>query len=181
MKKVLIAAAMLAAVSVNGFAYSFFVGGSAGLVSVSPETGDSNTAFGVSPYVGYLINDKSDVSVGVSYTDYGKAGSSDGLESSVGATLAYEYAIASAGKLTFYIAPSVTYTSYAPIVGDSYSGFSIAVAPNVQYALSERVGLIASLGFIGISYESIEDRGSEFIIGADGNNTITSIGFYFNF
>ncbi|MDR1940936.1 MAG: porin family protein [Endomicrobium sp.] len=183
MKKLLIAAVMLAAVSVNGFAYSFFVGGELGIESITPNKGDSNTTFSVSPYVGYLLNDKSDISIGFSYSDNGTVDpdAEDKDESSFGVTLAYEYAIASVDKLTFYISPTLTYTSTSVKDGDAYSSYEIAVAPNVQYALSERVGLIATLGFAGISYEAIEDGDSTFTFGANGNDTITSIGFYFNF
>jgi hypothetical protein len=185
MKKLLIAAAMLAAVSVNGFAYSWFVGGQAGLSSISPDGGDGNTVFSVSPYVGYLINDKSDVSVGVSYTSYGDVAAGEN-ESEIGFSAAYEYAIASVDKLTFYISPSVSYTSISVKDGDTASNISVSVAPNIQYALSERIGLIAVLNFISLNFTTGDQvggagKGSEFSFGADGNATITSIGFYFNF
>lgn len=170
MKKILIAAVMLTAGAANVFAYSFFAGGQFGLKYSSPKQGDSTTVYTVSPYAGYLLNDKSDISVGFSFSD-------DGTDSDYSVFAAYEYAIAAVDKLTFYISPSLTYTD-----GDSYTGSEItaAVTPNVQYALSERIGLIATLNFIGLSYTS-GDGYSDFILGADANSTITSIGFYFNF
>jgi hypothetical protein len=204
MKKVLIAAAMLAMASVNVFAYSFFVGGalsaSGGTLGGSaqdPDTGilrEGISSFGISPYVGYLLNDKSDISIGITYSNstYNEvidANTQNALtyeqsETEIGVSVAYEYLIAAYGPLSVYISPAVSYSQISYKEGDSAGKIGLSITPNVQYALSDRIGLIAGLNFLSLDWSSTEGI-TEFSFGVDTNDIASSalftIGFFVNF
>ncbi|MDR2192017.1 MAG: hypothetical protein LBO62_03975 [Endomicrobium sp.] len=196
MKKILVAAVMLAAVSANGFAYNFFAGGTFALFggseghAIENEGGNvltGGSGFGISPYIGYLLNEKSDVSIAITYNNasYTVNDAYEETATEIGVTLGYEYNIAAFGPLSVYIAPTLSYSQTSLKEGDfDESTIGISVAPNVQYALSDRIGLIATLNFLSLNWSSTEGNTS-FIFGADTNNAASSadftIGFFVNF
>jgi hypothetical protein len=159
-KKIILAAAAAAALAGNSFAYNFYAGLHAGYISRAST--DEQYSL-LSPTLGFILNDKSNVSIGFEYISHNSV---DSLKINAG----YEYLILSAGKFGVYINPSAFYH----ITGTDVSDFGIRVSPNVQYGLTDRIVLFAGLNFFSLNFTQHKNGDSDFDFGANSGNVFES-------
>jgi len=187
MKKVLAVAALLAALSVPSFAYDWYAGGSFSYGTAV------RTAFNFSPEVGYYVNDKLDVGVDFVYQkdNTNIPNNNPNLNEQTSWQIA-PYAqlnIAKYGPLGLYLKGSLYYSREKFANGNDTENYGIIVAPNVKYALTDRITLFVGLNFLslnaGVSKGKNLRSTSSFTFGADANNVINTgdalIGFTYNF
>lgn len=167
MKKLLFTTliAVLSLVSVNaqdkvqatGFAKGdVYVSGSLNFASVSVAGADSTSAIEFSPSVGYFVSDNIAVEALL------MIGSIKDTSSNFGFGLGANYFFTPASKFSFTVGAALAYDS------ESYEGtdvklnqFSIAVAPGVNYFISEAFALRASIGALGYSSSKYDFDGAE--------------------
>ena len=177
MKKVIFTIALFASVMANA---QTWVGGSIGLDLVKPdyEGAKTITLFSIAPEVGYSYNEKFDVAIALSESliNYdGETANSLSVEPYV------RWTFANSDKVSFFIEGGfgVGYTEFADdeFLDDSQIEFHIGFRPGVKFEMSDKVGLVAKLGFIG--YEKVIDTYEAF--GFNVNNNSLSFGMYYNF
>jgi len=193
MNKKIIAALVAALVVAGGNAafadYKWFAGGSAGVFNSSTDDSASGlkekvNSFNFSPTIGYIIDDKSDVSISIGYAnadvktpEYDPSTSGWYLEKykatefSIGA--GYERLFLTVGNLYFYLWGGVTYSSVKEGDEDAYGKINISVEPNVQYGITDNIILFASLNFLSLNFDSWDGH-SEFSFGADANDVLNT-------
>ena len=182
MKKFLVAAALLAAVSAQSFAYDFYAGG-----SLSYNTSVASS-FNFSPEVGYYLNDKMDVGVDITYIK-NNLNSTLSEQTSWAAAPYLQCRIAKYGALGLYLKGSVYYSRDKFADGNDTENYGITVTPNVKYALTDRITLFLGLNFLnlsaGVSKDKFGGNTSGFSFLGDANNVVNTgnaqIGFTYNF
>lgn len=173
-KLMMIAAFMVACVAANA---QFYVGGSFGFESAKADKdADNTTAWSIVPEIGYNIDDKLAVGLQIGYGQMDIEGDLTGSELILAPYARYTFA--ESGIVKFFVDGGLTYTSYgSDLEGNTWG---IGIRPGINIAASEKVGLVAKLGYIGYSKNSDElGGGSSFGLGVD--NTDISFGVYFNF
>jgi long-subunit fatty acid transport protein len=209
---------LVATAFVNSFAYDWSIGGKVNYQNLtsknknSSKVADVKSYASIAPEVAYLFNDKIDFGVGIAYVSGDSDellpfGDNSFLVSELETVRTYifgEYLVASFGKMGIYIRGDMFYENgilkeNGDVGTDARSyGYGVSVAPNLQYALSDRFTLSASLNFLraGIEYYSYKTKTSggshdrygntNIYFDCDTNNFITSLGditlgFSFNF
>jgi hypothetical protein len=197
MKKIILTAAAVLALAAGNAAADpkWFAGGS--LNFGTAKHGDyKSSSFGISPNIGYIIDDKSDVSVSVGFSNSKiDADELDSFGDPTGNIISekysdwsvsagYERLFLTVGSLYFYIWGGVEYSSAKIGDGDAQENFNISVAPNVQYGLTDNIILFADLNFLSLNFDT-GDGYNDFSFGADSNGVINSgdisIGFAYLF
>lgn len=177
MKKVFLATI----VAMMSFAASaqVWMGGSLGLDFTTPKGGKTITSFSIAPEVGYTLNDKWDIAIALneSFVAY-----DDVFANSISVEPYARFTFAKAGIASFFVdggfgIGATELGADGNILGKSTTEFYIGLRPGVKVALSEKVGLVAKLGFFG--YEQVVDQYSSF--GLNINNNALSFGMYWNF
>ena len=187
MKKMIIAA-FVAVVSLTASA-QIWVGGEVGF-NTWKESNPSlkGNQFTVAPEVGYKLNDKLDVAVLIGYAHAKNADELFDFElldfdNANGFELNpyLRYTFAKAGNFGFFVDGGFTYALlHVCGVDKSVNAWEIGLKPGISYAVSDKVTLVAKVGFAGYQFAK---QGSwkryEFGLGLDGNNI--SFGAYVNF
>ena len=177
MKKVFLAVV----VTMMSFAASaqVWMGGSLGLDFTKPDEGKTVTTFSIAPEVGYSLNDKWDVAIALneSFVAY-----DDVFANSISVEPYARFTFAKAGIASFFVdggfgIGATELDLDGGLLDDSTTEFYIGLRPGVKVALSEKVGLVAKLGFFG--YQRVVDQYSN--SGLNINNNSLSFGMYWNF
>lgn len=178
MKKILLAIIVATtAVAANA---QFWIGGSFGLNFIKPDYSNSDviTSLTIAPEVGYKINDKWDVAVALNESFIATDGD---FYNSFSFEPYARYTFAKAGIASFFVdggfGIGVTGFEGDDLFDDSRFNFYLGFRPGVNIALSEKVGLVSKLGFIGYEYiEGIYHRA-----GINLNDSPLTLGMYYNF
>lgn len=198
MKKMILAA-FVAVASLTASA-QIWVGGEVGFnTSKSKINGaewKKGSNFIVAPEVGYKLTDKLDVAVLVGYAhaentaeifNYDLTDVSDDLINAVDVANGFKlnpylrYTFAKAGNFSFFADGGFSY-ALLHVCGDSKSAnaWEIAIRPGISYALSDKVSLVAHVGYAGWQFVKKDDfKKNAFGANVDGNNI--SLGCYVNF
>ena len=157
MKKVILAA-IIAFTSMAASA-QVWMGGSLGLNFTKPEGGEVATSFSIAPEVGYTLSDKWDIAIALNESLTITDGAS---ANSISVEPYARYTFAKTGIVSFFVDGGFGIGSAAVAVGDgddeevgSAFAFSIGFKPGVKFAVSEKITLVAKLGFLG--YEQVKD------------------------
>ena len=180
MKKVILAA-IIAFTSMAASA-QVWMGGSLGLNFTKPEGGEVATSFSIAPEVGYTLSDKWDIAIALNESLTITDGAS---ANSISVEPYARYTFAKTGIVSFFVDGGFGIGSAAVAVGDgddeeevgSAFAFSIGFKPGVKFAVSEKITLVAKLGFLG--YEQVKDSYSNFGLSVDNN--ALSLGMYWSF
>lgn len=177
MKKILLVVALFSSVVLNA---QVWLGGSIGLDVTKPDLvgAKSTTTFSISPEIGYSSSERFDVAMSLSETMM----SHDGTVSHLITVDPYvRWSFVKCDKVSFFIDGGfgVGYAEFADgaILDDSQIKFYIGVRPGIKLALTNNVGLVAKLGFIG--YQKVINAYETF--GLNVNNTSLSFGLYYAF
>lgn len=177
MKKVFV----VAVVAMMSFAASaqVWMGGSLGLNFTTPKGGETVTTFSIAPEIGYTLNNNWDIAIALneSFVAY-----DDIFANSISVEPYARFTFAKAGIASFFVdggfgIGATEIGADGTKLNSAATEFYIGLRPGVKVALSEKVGLVAKLGFIG--YEQVTNRYSSF--GFNVNNNSLTFGMYWNF
>lgn len=178
MKKVIFVA-VLAITSIVANA-QVWMGGSLGLNFTTPDYDDAETmtTFTIAPEVGYTLNDKWDIAIAINeqFASYdGESANSISVEPYA------RYTFAKNGNVSFFVdggfGVGSTEFDNDGFYDSSRTEWYIGIRPGIKVALSEKVGLVAKLGFLG--YQNVEDAYESF--GFSVNNNSLTFGMYWSF
>ena len=141
--------------STVGFAKSdLYISGSLGLASVSTD-GVSNTAYSISPAIGYFLSDNIALEADLIYSD---AGTDD--SSTFGAAIGAIYFFSPAKQFSFAIGGGFDYESTEQgVVAPKLNSWFIGLTPGMNYFVSDSFALRAGIGSLG--YGSSKPDGAE--------------------
>jgi hypothetical protein len=178
MKKILLAAVV--AFSSLAASAQIWVGGSLGANFTTPDYDDAETLkeFTISPEVGYTLNDKWDIAIAINTN----IASLDGESATSFAIEPYaRYTFANMGNVSFFVDGGFSFGTTETLVdgkaSEGQDAFTIGVRPGVKFAVNEKLGLVAKLGWLG--YTSVKD--SYNAIGINASGAAISFGAYWNF
>ena len=209
MKKIVLMAAF--AVASIAASAQVYVGGSLGFESRNAGEGTkASMAFSIAPEVGYKLSDNLAVGIqlGYSATNDGAAVGEDG-ENNVESVLKnvesmegnkpegaktygifnvapyVRYTFAQTGAASFFVDGGV-YASFLTGGDDSYKGtvFGVGVRPGVKFAASEKVDVVAKLGYLGWKGGNKDAQANGYAksaFGINANNTNLELGILYNF
>lgn len=194
MKKVLFAiAAMAACVTASA---QLWVGGSLSFDN-SKDWDDDNSSinWGISPKIGYALDDALEVGLGFGITGYSFKDNAEDKRSTLNLSIApfVRYTFFSEGDFSLFAEGNVKYTyykgKYEPKVGDTTErknwSFGINIMPGFKYALTDHFALVATFGALSLTH-SQPDKDSKPWTGSqnDLEFNISSgygIGLYYTF
>ncbi len=178
--------------TVGGFAEGdFYASGSIGYNST--EVGDFDVnSFTFSPSVGYFINEnialEATLIFGSSETTADFEGDSVGVDNSTfGGGLGATYFFTPSNQFSFTIGAGASYTSTKSefdVDGSeelTTNTFGIAVAPGVNYFISECIALRASVGALSYTSSKLDVDGAESVNSFNINMNLTDINFAITF
>ena len=143
---------------------------------------NATSEFGGDMFGGYGDFDLEDYLDGFDYDDFDYddedfSGSSSSKPAYFGLGVFARYNIAKTGIATFFVDGGIGLKFWNNSVGTE---FSIGIRPGVSIAASEKVSLVAKVGYIG--YQKYSDkRGGGSDIGLGIDNSALSFGVYYNF
>lgn len=179
MKKILLAAVVaFSSLAANA---QIWVGGSLGANFTTPDYDGAETLkeFTISPEVGYTLNDNWDIALaintGIQSYD-GESATSFSIEPYA------RYTFANMGKVSFFVDGGFSYGTTEELGADGKAtegvdAFTVGVRPGVKFAVNEKLGLVAKLGYLG--YTNVKDSYSAF--GFNVSGAALSFGAYWNF
>lgn len=138
---------------------------------------DKNTTIGVTPEVGYKINDNWTVGAEVGF-NYEKKG--DAKDKFFNFKPYARYTFLTAGEFSMFAEAYADVKHTKPAVGDGETGFALGVRPGVAYNIDENWTIAAKLGE-GLNYQDKKYVGAEkskFALTLD--NTL-EFSLYYNF
>lgn len=174
MKKLLLTIAMVAsgftanAQEKGGFEKEdWFVSGTAGFNSSSQENVGNSSTFTFSPSVGYFVSDnialELALNIGSSAVEIEFLGE-EAKQNVFGVSLGGNYFFTPENNFSFTLGAGLSYASISSeengVEAADRSIFGIAVAPGVNYFVSENFALRASVGALSYSNESIDIDGA---------------------
>lgn len=180
MKKVLFLIVLsMMAICVNA---QVWVGGSIGINVLDPVTyGKSSaiTSVTFSPEVGYSFNEKWGIALAINESCMFYENES---ANSIQVEPYARFTFAKSGIASFFVdggfgVGSTEIGSDGSIYDEPYTKLYVGLRPGVKIDLSEKIGLVAKLGFLG--YEYVEKTYTAF--GLSVNNNSLSFGMYWNF
>ncbi|MBQ0085428.1 MAG: outer membrane beta-barrel protein [Prevotella sp.] len=183
MKKLVLLVALVACSL--GASAQIWVGGELGLGFKNP-TGDAKTElndntqteFRIQPEIGYSLNEKWDIAIGLGFTSMTNEGNEkDNNYTKFNVNPYARYTFFNTGKVGFFVDGGVDFGILSPKEGDSTNEFSVALRPGIKFAASEKITLVAHLG--GLGYKTVQDRYNEFGFNVDGR--ALSFGMYWTF
>ena len=199
MKKFFISAVLATAIVFSASA-QFWVGGSVGFASERENNADgdriwSESVFSISPEVGFSLNNRWDVGLGLGLINEGfRVGSDGDRESASFFSVApfVQYTFLEFGRIQLLCRASV---GFGMLNDDDWreTVFGINVTPFVHYVISDRFNLFAGLNFLSLNFARLSESfdgtslgsASMFDFGADSNNLFNTgnfqIGFIFKF
>ncbi len=169
---------MVATLAANAQVY---VGGSLGFESAKAgKDAKSTTEFSIKPEIGYNLSEKLAVGIQLGFTNTNKSEEGYKMDESVSTFEIAPYArytFAKAGAASFFADGGIIFKSYGK---DAGSNFGIGIRPGVSFAASEKVSVIAKLGYLGYSKDNDEAGGAS-AFGLNIDNTNLELGVFFNF
>jgi len=199
MKKLVIAVfavALLAGAAVSASAYEYTIGGNIGFDHISGG-GESFTYFNIAPEFAKIIDEDTNVGFGLSYSTGervfmlipdlpipGFGAMPLPKMTTFGGYLFAERAVLSAGSFKVFLRGDLGYrNSKIDDEDDRLSWFSVGITPNIQYALSDRLTLIASSGVLRLSFDyfKMDDFDATLFGFNAGKGALTSIGLKYAF
>ena len=180
--KMLIAIAMFLVACIGANA-QIYVGGSLGFESSkASDDADNLISWSVIPEIGYALNDviAFGFQVGYSSQELSKSKKSNSLMFAPYT----RFTFAKSGLARFFIDGGITITSmeYKDDFYDKIKGnqLGFGIRPGICIAASEKINLIAKLGYLGYSSYS-EDLGGGSSFGFSMDNTDISFGVFYKF
>ncbi len=190
MKKLLVFAMLFAFAGVAQA--QWFAGGALGYESVSTKNGDAKTDdvanFTIAPEVGYTLNDKWEIGLGVAY--FSLKDVTEPIEEQGWAVAPFaQYYAATLGKFSLSFKGSVFFASADDkLIDETSDSYGVSIVPAINYNLSKTFTLFANLNFASLNYvyEKTGDLKEEkFAFGTDSGNVMNTqdfqIGFRVNF
>ena len=182
MKKFILAAVMMVA-SLAASA-QVYVGGSFGFQSIKPYDGaKTSTSFSIKPEIGYNLDENWAVGIQLGYTSTNANADFEKTDNTIAIINVAPYArytFAKTGIASFFVDGGLTFDFYTADAEGTVWG--IGIRPGVKLAVSEKVDLIAKLGYLG--YASADDKAPAPFKNAFGfgiDNTDLEFGVNFNF
>lgn len=166
---------MVATLAANA---QIYVGGSLGFESnKADKDADATTSFSIKPEVGYNLSENFAVGIQLGYAS--EEQSKDVTVSQFEIAPYARYTFAKAGAVSFFADGGIQFISRGSDAKGSK--FGIGVRPGVKFAASEKVDVIAKLGYLG--YEKYNDdwNGGASNLGLNIDNTNLELGVFFNF
>lgn len=161
-----------------------YVGGSFGFQSIKPYDGaKTSTSFSIKPEIGYNLDENWAVGIQLGYTSTNANAKFEKTEETIGIINVAPYArytFAKTGIASFFVDGGLTFDFYTADAEGTVWG--IGIRPGVKLAVSEKVDLIAKLGYLG--YASADDKAPAPFKNAFGfgiDNTDLEFGVNFNF
>lgn len=182
MKKLMLAAAMMVAtISASAQVY---VGGSLGFDSKKAnENASSLTNFSIKPEVGYNLDENWAVGIQLGYSSDETETILDGKFTTSKFEIApyARYTFAKSGIASFFVDGGIQFTS----LGSDAKGsiFGVGFRPGIKIAASNKVDLVAKLGYLG--YQSANEDAQAYgfskdKFGLNVNGTSLEFGVFFN-
>jgi hypothetical protein len=198
MKKMILAALVaVASLSANA---QVWVGGevgfSAGKTTYDGDKQGTGANFSFLPEIGYTLNDKFDIAVGIGFTHFNGNGD-EYLDFNAKDDYAYSwvadenknafilnpyvrYKFVKSGDFTFFVDGGFAY-KYIHVSGieDNGNAWEIGLKPGIAYGISDKVSLVAHVGKLGYDFGKVgKNKTNEFSIGLANN---ISFGAYVSF
>ncbi|MBR5934855.1 MAG: porin family protein [Bacteroidaceae bacterium] len=153
----------------------FWVGGSFNFSTNSVKDGDATTSWGISPEVGYALDDQIEVGLGC-----GIGGTKVGDAKTTNFQIApfARYTFFSEGNFSIFGQAKVAF-NYNKVGDDGTSNFGVAIQPGVKYAVSEKFSFVALLGQ-GLYFTSYSDGNTKSDFGVDFKDKL-SLGIVYSF
>ena len=199
MKKIILMAAF--AVASVAASAQVYVGGSLGFESRNAGEGSkASMAFSIAPEVGYKLSDNLAVGIQLGYSATNDKNRADVQESGIEKMAGdkgektygifnvapyVRYTFAQTGAASFFVDGGV-YASFLTGGDDSYKGtvFGVGVRPGVKFAASEKVDVVAKLGYLGWKGGNKDAQANGYAksaFGINANNTNLELGILYNF
>ena len=184
MKK-FIATFVIALATISASAQTY-IGGGIGFTSTDKKGKDKSlTDFTFTPEIGYNLDEKWALGIGVGYS-YTKQESSI---NSITVSPYARYTVAKVGICSFFIDGEFSFASIKPENVDSSTGWSLGVKPGVRFDITKKLFATASLGYLGYIDTSDFDGEKTFGFAFSGNggnylannNSGLKLGLYYNF
>ena len=192
MKKLFLCAAVavLGFVNVNaqddskgGFSEGdLFVSGSVGFNSTSQDEAKENS-LNFSPSIGYFVSDNIAAEFGLIVgSNKFEEGDFESTNSNFGASLGATYFFTPSNQFSFTVGAGVSYvSSKSEIEGiddeSKVNSFAIAVAPGINYFISDQFALRASVGALSYSSSKADFEGAEAVNSFGLNLNLSDINF----
>ena len=180
MKKILMTmVAAFAAVSMNAQVY---VGGSVGFGSAKMGGGDSESTYKIIPEIGYNLNDQWAVGIALGYQkgtcNFGNLDFNPGKREAFSVNPYARYTFLKSDMVNLFVDGGVGFAS----IKDTGSAFQVGLHPGIALNASEKISLVAHLGFVG--FETFSPKGdgeSSNAFGLNFDNANIMLGVYYNF
>ncbi len=186
MKKILLIAALVAATATASA--QFYVEGAIGYKQTkAKDAGDlTDSKYTVAPAVGYYLNDRFDVGVGLDLCGAKfEQGEGEAKQNDWSVAPFARYSFLQLGKFEVLAKLAVNYGQGKVDVTDEmaikYSQFGVNLTPILAFNVCERIVLTTQLNFMSLGYNVFKDRDGDgkytnFNIGVDSRNVITTGG-----
>ncbi len=167
MKKVFLTL-LVAVMSITASA-QVYVGGEVGLWHNNDA---EETTFTIAPEIGYQLDSKWALGIGLDYSDLGAT-------ESLSVNPYARYSAAKMGPVTFFLDGGVDLYSYKPAVGDSQTAWAIGIKPGLKVAVCDKLDFVAHCGFLGYQDSEVVGKQSGFGFNVSGKNL--TFGLLYNF
>ena len=180
MKKIFMTmVAAMVAMTMNAQVY---VGGSVGFGSAKLGSGDSESTYKIAPEVGYNLNDQWAVGVGIGYQkgtcNFGHLDFNPGKTEVFVVNPYVRYTFLESDIVKLFMDGELGFASYK----DAGSAFQVGVCPGIALKASEKISLVAHIGFAGFeTYSPKGDGDSSNAFGINFDNSNIMLGVYYNF
>lgn len=179
MKKILMSmVAVLTAMNVNAQVY---VGGSVGFGSAKMGGGDSESTYKIIPEIGYNLNDQWAIGVGVGYQkgtcNFGNLDFNPGKTETFMVSPYARYTFMKSDMVNLFVDGGLGFAS----IKDTGSVFQAGLRPGIALNASEKISLVAHIGFVG--FETFSPKGdgkSSNAFGLNFDNANIMFGVYYN-
>ena len=180
MKKILMTiVAVFAAMNMNAQVY---VGGSVGFGSAKMGSGDSESTYKIVPEIGYNLNDEWAIGVALGYQkgtcNFGEFDFNPGKTEVFMVNPYARYTFLESDMVNVFFDGGLGFASYK----DLGSAFQVGIRPGIALKASDKISLVAHVGFVGFETYSPKgdgDSSNAFGLNLDGNNI--TFGVYYNF
>ncbi len=142
--------------SEGGFAKSdLYISGSVGLASVSSD-GDSNTAYSISPAIGYFLSENIALEADLTFSDSGTDNSA-----AFGGAIGAIYFFSPAKQFSFAIGGGFDYNSAEQGPDTKLNSWFVGLTPGMNYFVSDSFALRAGIGSLGYGSSKLDTDGAE--------------------
>ena len=176
MKKFFALAAM-AVMFFTASAQKAWMGGSMAINTESSDLVDETAKqFTFSPEIGFVINDRWDFAVALSYSHY----SDEVTSNSFSVYPFFRYTCARVGNFQFITDMGVGYgMQHINGIDDNLNTFKVGINPGIKYCINERMGLVAHMGELSYTHGWQDEDDTDTFHASLTDNM--SIGFYVTF